>query len=648
MHLFAISTGIRRLSEQLLAERLAGVAREFSLDPATAWSARSPRGELLAAGMHHGPDRAGPRRYIARTASVLTWFDGLPVEPSGSFEGCDARALAAHWGSLDGGLEGQFNAVRLDLAAERAELLLDTLGLVPVFAAARDGGVLVSNSATLIARLLDLRSPDPLGVSSFMGLGWAAGHSTLTHGIEALSGGARHTLRAGELQTKRRFGPHALAPAAREHVDEREIATRLTRLTARAIEGAERVSCALTGGHDTRVLLALLRAADGEDACYYTDGRAGDIDVVIARELARRLGFEHTIVSHDLEGAELDWVQVAARFVAQNDGRSSLLQLSDYIDLADEHPPLGVKLWGVGGEIGRSGTGGLISIATNAPLLAQSLRAQRKLLAMKVRDEAGLMTAEALDEVGRHIQEFVDERLAEGWRTAELQEAFYVFERLGQWGATGPRRAAGTDDLFSPFCSRMFIDYCFSLSTRERFVGASHHRLLSELSPLLRDHRYDIPSRPQRPWLAPALATGELTKLLAERVRARSGGAGTDAGEAEAQPVYPFPHEWFEGRLRLMQELFSTPDSDLWSYVSRPRVQALLEGGESERARHQEGLLRAATLFWYFHGPTPTIHEPAPEARLPADHERDRADRPAAPRPAADLLDAGGVSSGSG
>jgi asparagine synthase (glutamine-hydrolysing) len=641
VHLYAIAAGIPAISEQLLAERLAGFGREFSLDAASAWSVRSSRGGLVAAGMHHGPDRAGRRRYLAREHSTLTWFDGLPVETAGRFAGTDAAALAAHWEDLGETLEGQFNAVRLDLRDERAELLLDTLGLVPIFKASCGGGVLVSNSATLIAQLLELGSPDPLGVSTFMGLGWAAGGRTLTRGVEALGGGALHTLRGGELRAVQRFGPHTIPAAGRERVATAEIVSRLTALTRRAIEGAERVSCAITGGHDTRVLIGLLQAIGENACCYYTDGRPGDIDVAIACELAERLGLAHVVVSHDLSGADTDWVQAAARFVLQNDGRSSLLQLSDYVDLADEHPPLGVKLWGVGGEIGRSGTGGLISIATNTPFVRSSRAAQRRLLAMKVRDEAGLMTAEARHEVDAYVQRFAAERLAEGWRAAELQEAFYVFERLGRWGATGPRRTAGTDDLFSPFCSRAFIDYCFSLDTRERFVGASHHRILSELSPLLRDHRYDIPSRPQRPWLAPALAGAELANVLVGRLGLRSpSSAGADAGEAQAHPVYRFPHEWFEGRLGLLRELLSTPDSELWSYISRERLRALLEGEEAERARHQEGLLRAATLCWYFHGP-------APDTRLPFADEHDRRNGAAAPGSAGDLLGARGMSSSS-
>lgn len=599
-----------RLTERELTTELKTVGGEFALDPATAWAASSRNGTIVAAGLHHGMDRSGPRRYVARFSSKVTWFDGLPVESEGRFLGCDAQALAAHWETLEGSLEGQFNAVQLDLEGERVEVLLDSLGMTQVFFARRDGGVLVSNSATLIASLLGLSSPDPSGVSSFLGLGWATGESTLTRDVRVLCGGARHTLAGGSIQTRRSFGPQTIPRDGGERLTPGELAERLTALTASAVHGMGRVGCALTGGRDTRLLVALLDAT-GEPALYFTGGEDGHPDVVIAREIAQRLDLRHEVVLHDPASSSLDWTHAAALFMRQNDGLVSLLQLPDYIDLSVERPPLGVKLGGVGGEIGRCGTGELTGAATNVPILRRSVRVQRKLLAMKMRNESGLMTADATAELTSYLDRFREERLGEGWRPQELQEAFYTFERVGRWGASG-RRMAGTDDSFLPLCARPFIDYCFSLSSGERYVEAPHYRLLSELSPKLRDHRFEAPLLTQRAWLAPALATRKLmgaVRALAGLSRSSSisgsGANGAAQTTPAVSPAYPFQHAWFEARLDLIRDLFSVSDSELWQLVSRPRIEALLAGSEADRARNQEALLRATTVFWHFHGPRP-------------------------------------------
>jgi hypothetical protein len=223
--------------------------------------------------------------------------------------------------------------------------------------------------------------------------------------------------------------------------------------------------------------------------------------------------------------------------------------------------------------------------------------AQRRLLAMKARDEAGIMTPDARHELARHLERFLTERLSEGWHPSELTEAFYLFERVGRWAATGPRRAAVLDDVFSPFCSRVFLEYCFSMSSRERFVEAPHYRLLIELSPPLRDHRFEEPFGTRRAWLAPALATQKLARA-AIRYSWRVGVAGVDAPTVADQP---FQQRWLEARLPLLADLFFSQDSELWSFISRRRVEEMLAGTPTDRARSQEALLRATTIFWHYH-----------------------------------------------
>jgi asparagine synthase (glutamine-hydrolysing) len=620
LHIYAIAAGIPGLTEARLGVAVERVGEEFALDSKTRWQASSRAGAVKAAGVHHSPERCGPRRYVARSASKLTWFDGLPVSSDGSFLGSDAAALSERWDSVAERLEGQFSVASIDLEAERAEVILDCLAFVPVYCAARDGGVLISNSVALISSVLELHDPDPLGISSFLSLGWAAGDRVLTRGVRLLCGGARHTLEGtGTIRTERFFGPETIPVQTRERRSAGELAGQLTDITRNAVHPVERVGCAITAGHDSRILVGLLGAA-GEDALYFTGGVASNPDVVIASEIVERLGLRHEVVSHDPASSSFDWTDAAARFVSQNDGLSSLLQLGDYIDPWSSVLPLGVKLGGMGGEIGRAGTGELTAAATNVPLLRQSLRAQRKLLSMKCRNEGDVMTAQTGELVFNYMDEFCDARLAEGWPVAQLLEAFYTFERIGRWGATGTRRVSATDDGFSPLCLRPFIEYCFSLTPGERYTEAAHYRLLNELSPTLLNHRFEFPLPPQRPRLAPAMATRQLAVALAERLPLRRQGASPEpAGEpAPVYASYPFQHAWFEQRLELMRELFSVADSELWDYISRPRIEGLLNGTEAERARDQEPLLRAATVFWHFHGPRAT-GRPLPSTSTTAD-----------------------------
>ena len=44
------------------------------------------------------------------------------------------------------------------------------------------------------------------------------------------------------------------------------------------------------------------------------------------------------------------------------------------------------------------------------------------------------------------------------------------------------------------------------------------------------------------------------------------------------------------------------PDADVWRFVDRARLQALLAGPPEARAAAAEGLCRALTVLWWLHG----------------------------------------------
>ncbi len=330
MHVYVIAVGLSGFGLDELSGAVVEAGRDFALDEMSCWAVGSRAGGVAAAGVHHGPRRCGRRRYVHRESSEVAFFDGLPVDPQGRISGFDAAQVASCWGSLSGELEGAFSAVRVDLEGERVEVVLDAMGLCPVYVARSGAGFMVSSSVAVITSLLGLAVPDPLGVSSFLGLGWAAGDRVLREDVRLLAGGARHTFHEGRLITSRGFGPAAIARGELTYRSAAETAGHLCGLVRNATVDVGRVGCALTAGRDTRLLAALMRAA-GVQAMYFTGGSPESPDVVIARELADRFELEHQVVSHSTTTDEVDWTEAAARLVAQNDGLCSLLQLQDYV-----------------------------------------------------------------------------------------------------------------------------------------------------------------------------------------------------------------------------------------------------------------------------------------------------------------------------
>jgi hypothetical protein len=560
---------------------------------------RSADGRLAYAAAAHPPGVVGRRRYATGADRVVTLFDGLPVEREGRFQACDAEILNRRWRELPDSLEGIFSALRIDLADGKVQCLTDPLGMAKVFLARDPSGWLLSNSVEAIDALGGSGSPDPLGVSALVSLGWPVDR-TLLGGVRPLRGGCLHTLGADRHDECAHLAPAALAPrnSERRVADVAELAGRLQTATAAAVAMTSDVSCPLTAGRDTRVLLALMLALGERDADYYTSGLAGEPDVEIARLLARETGIRHRLTVPEVPAEAGCWTEVTARFAAQTGGMATLHGIADHIDHGERPAPLGLKIWGPGGEIARAGNiGMLIPFASQVPGLRSSWEAQKRTLETKTSTLGGVVRREALETTRRYLRDFVDRRREEGWRSREVLEAYYAFERVPNWASTGVRRVAGATDLYSPFVSRDFYEYAFALSSGERYVEAAHYRLLTVLSRKLRDLPFEKPWKPQRPRLAPLYAIGGAADAAAARL-----GLGGRGKEPAPAPL-DFGRAWLEAGIGQHRELCaSVPGSPLWDYVDRQRLDELLSAPPAARRPYAEGLCAVLTPFWYFHG----------------------------------------------
>ncbi|MBV8942441.1 MAG: hypothetical protein JO240_11970 [Solirubrobacterales bacterium] len=426
---------------------------------------------------------------------------------------------------------------------------------------------------------------DPLAFASFVGLGWAVERRTFFGGVTALAGGSRHRLTAHGLRSHQHFGASSVA-SRRSRASIEELRAGLLAVTSAATEAGGPVRCALTAGHDTRVMAALLRVAK-IPVCYYTSSDSWRTDIVIGRELAERFGLAHEITD---SMSLLDGGLAATSYVRETDGLSSLVQLVDYVEQEQPVDELPITFWGVGGEIGRAGTGTITKIAPNLPVVSRFSHTQRRLLSLKL-DDQGLLTEEGRKLVIGFIDRYIDERLHEGWPVRELAEAFYAFERISTWASAGPRRAAKTSDIFNPFSTRTFINYCFALKPSERYVEAPHHRLLMALDPEFAGHRFEFPFLPQRPWLAGVLATRQLWRAIRSGPR-----RGASVPGAHEEPL--FLNRWLATHSDFLRTLVDEAPPPISQLIDRERAIKLLAASSAEQADCRDALLRLATPLW--------------------------------------------------
>ena len=539
------------------------------LDERTLERGASADGRLAFAAIAHPPERAAPRAYFARRGDTVVLYDGLPLPVF------DAAEMLERWDEVE--LEGVFSALRIDLAAGDVEPRLDVFGMAKLFCAERSGGVVISNSVDAVRVLIGATEIDPVGVASMLGFGWTAGGRTLLRDVRLVEGPVT---------------PRSVVPReTTSSLTAADVAESLTGL-ARGTAAVEPLTCGLTAGRDTRVVLAIALAA-GLDVDYYTSGHETDVDVIIARDLAETFALRHELVTPQVPQ---DWTAATNAFSAQTDGLASFWIVADWVEHQGLDGSVGLKLWGPGGEIGRAGNIGLtIPFGATTPGLRSSVEVQRRILHRKVAGFGGLFTSEAVGTTRDYLDRFIADRLEEGWRPREVSEAYYGFERVRYWASAGVRRASVATDLWSPFVSRPFITYCLSLTPQERTVEAPHWRILGALDPRLRDHRFEYPWRPQRPRLSSAMVGRDVVRKGMRSVLRRGGG---DAGGPP-----PFGLEWVEAGLPQLRELAAAvPAADVWNYIDRARLTQLLDGTREARAASAEGLCRALTVLWWLHG----------------------------------------------
>lgn len=603
MQLYAAVVSPSRVDLEPLERALLAVARSVPhLAGEPVLARRSASGRTACVAVAHPAALAAPRVYRSSRSDGLVLFDGLPVAAGGELCGHDAGALADHWPRLPDLLEGQFTALRARLGDdEGVEALTDALGMSPLFEASVPGGMIVANTVAPILALRGTRTPDPVGVSTFLAYGWAGDDRTLYDGVRVVRGGTRLSLRPGRREALRHFSPvHALRAARSGPIPPADFVAGMVGLVGAAVSSdVTPVRCALTAGRDTRAVLALVRAAGlGDGLDYGTLGSDEEPDVRIARHIARELGLSHRAVAPD--GGEVGGDPRAAimRFLAITDGLSSLEQIADISDLADPLPSLGLQVTGIAGELSRTGGGPTREVVPYLPFLSGSRRFQARVMRAKVRPSP-LLTPATLATVRDYVDAFTRARLAEGWRPSRLMEALFLYERVGRWGAAGVRRASARDDWFSPYCSRRYLEYALSLPWGEHFVERAHHRMLS-LEPELRDLPYDVPWKPQRPRLLAALVVRSAVRYASKRLLAR---LRRGSGMREAEPL--FRVRWLlEHREMHREQCLSHPVSPLWEWIDRAGLESALAAPAPSDEIAGGVLLRAVTLFWLFHGDT--------------------------------------------
>jgi asparagine synthase (glutamine-hydrolysing) len=199
------------------------------------------------------------------------------------------------------GLNGRFHGLLADRSGGTATLFNDRYGMHRIYYhEAKEAFYFAAEAKAILAVRPELRKADPRGLGEFVSCGCVLENRTLFEGIQVLPAASDWIFRAGAIERKSTyFQPREWEEQAPLDTEAyyQEIREAFSRNLPRYFNGEERVGMSLTGGLDTRMIMAWHKPAAGSLPCYTFGGTFRDCrDVIIARKVARACGQSHEVI----------------------------------------------------------------------------------------------------------------------------------------------------------------------------------------------------------------------------------------------------------------------------------------------------------------------------------------------------------------
>jgi hypothetical protein len=390
--------------------------------------------------------------------------------PVSSSPARDSPALASYGGTIWTDIEISGGA-RPPVYAKTSITRVD-----PVYVAEIPGAVVLSDRAMWAAAVADrMGEHDPEHACALLNTGFPLGTATPFKGVSALPPAASAHLLSGQLTVVR--GDLNSSGLSRE-ATAADVASALVAAVAPLAEAGEPVELSLTGGKDSRLIVAALVAA-GVPVRVKTHGFPAHPDVTVAAEVARRLGIEHRVLTPTEPSQQTD---VAARLRAAVLVADGMLSAFENVGRPDPSAAPALTAGGHGGELLR---GGYAEVA--AGRRAARLRAAEVLRRLTTK-HAGLLRRGTAAAYLAGLAPWTGTALSRG--PLAMLDDFYLVNRAGRWSAAARQAYLIRERLVQPLFDEQVVRAARAIPLGLRTDGTLSRTVLTELSPVLADVPY--------------------------------------------------------------------------------------------------------------------------------------------------------------
>jgi len=198
-------------------------------------------------------------------------------------------------------LNGRFHGLLTDRSTGTATLFNDRYGIHRVYVhTGKDAFYFAAEAKAILAARPELRSIDPRGLGEFLACGCVLENRTLFQGIQILPPASAWIFRNATLASQgtyfqpREWEEQEILEPEPYYEKLREV---FTRNLPRYFEANQKIGVSLTGGLDSRMIMAWEKAAPNTLPCYSFGGMFRDCqDVLMARKVAKICGQTHETI----------------------------------------------------------------------------------------------------------------------------------------------------------------------------------------------------------------------------------------------------------------------------------------------------------------------------------------------------------------
>jgi len=231
------------------------------------------------------------------------------------------------------GLNGKFQGLLIDRDHRIAMLFNDRYGMRRVyFHESSEAFYFAAEAKALLGVVPELRSLDPQGLGEFISVGCVLENRTLFRNVQVLPPASSWLFRNAAIESKRSYFESKeweSQPALQPEAYYQELKAVFARNLPRYFQSAQPIGLSLTGGLDTRMILAWCKPPPGTLPCYSFGGTYRDSqDVLLARRVARECGQSFEVIEVGQEFLS-NFSDYAERTVYLTDGCADVSRAPD-------------------------------------------------------------------------------------------------------------------------------------------------------------------------------------------------------------------------------------------------------------------------------------------------------------------------------